>query len=904
MWYIKPCYFIFLFLIANSVQAQQKVSTLTVHGDFVNISLLEFVELVGNEHQISFYYQPEELESIQVNHSFKKNTPLTSALEVILETSNLSFLIILDNAVVFIPKSGKMDFRFDAGTNSDILEIGDPLNRGRTNRALLSGKVIDGKNGEPFIGAVVYLAETNEGATTGKNGEFEIELPVGIHELMISYMGYIDRYKKIDLIEDGTLTIELFEESHTIDEVTVVGQSRYVSRSQMSINKISSKEIKSLPVLVGEPDVIKSIVLMPGIQSVGELSAGFNVRGGNTDQNLVLMNGAPVYNTSHLFGFFSMINPDAISDAIIYKGGMPSRFGGRVSSVMDITLNEGNQDHLKLQGGLGLINSRVTLEGPLTRNKKITFLLGARSTYSDWLLKQIKNTQFDNSSASFYDMNATLNIKLGQNSTLEMMGYYSEDDFNFGANDFYNYSNSIASINWDHNFGPNVIGHWVITYSKYDFNYIDSDEFFKQYDYHLFTGIENVGTNYTLSAHAGDIYSMQLGGQAKGYVISPGEVTPVNDNSSIVNEQVANERALEISSFINNDFDFSANLTATAGLRFSNFYTLGEATEYIYNENQSKRADNIVDSLFFPKNSVIKRFYGLEPRLSLKYGLNEAASLRWSYQRVHQYLRQISNTSVVSPADYWKACDYHIDPLISDQIALGYFRDFKGKSIEASAEIYYKKLKNLVDYKNGAKLVMNHTIETDVIKAHGYAYGLELYIKKSKGRLNGWLSYTYSRAMQQTNNRFKEESINNDRVYPSVYDKPHDLSLVANYQISRRWRLSGNFVFFSGRPTTLPEQKYRYKGREMVYYSDRNKYRMPSYHRFDISITLDENLKKKRMWKGSWTFSIYNLYGRNNPYSVYFLRESSQNGNADMFTLFKYSVIGVPFPSLTYNFSF
>ena len=884
----------------GKLSAQNEIKEVRITGSYPEVSVSRFLDDLFTNYHIRCYYQEEWLDSMSCQANFK-DIPLIQALNKMFGQSKLTYRF-FQNSIVLIPRSLSGE-RVRREGDLSVLYIGDPVNRGRFQKATVKGTVTDGKHGERLSGAVIYVRDMDKGFSTDSRGEFEFELPVGRHQLQLIYMGFEPQIQEIDLIEDGEVLFDLFEETHNLDEITVKADNSNSSRTQMSMTRVNAKVIKELPVLMGEADVIKSVVMMPGVQSVGELSSGFNVRGGNSDQNLVLLDGAPIYNTSHLFGFFSMINPDAVSDVVLYKGGLPSSYGDRVASVMDVHLKEGAGEHLQFYGGLGLINSRFTLEGPFVKNKKSTFLLGGRSTYSDWILRQMRNVKFRNSVAHFYDLNGNINLYLSDKNKLKLMAYSSSDEFNLNSNSLYQYDNLIGTVNWKLAIGARFVSDFNTAYSRYNFNLHERDDVSSELDYKLKTGIEHTGLKYNLSFLPSDKLKLNGGFQLTYQRVNPGEIIPAESVSSIVYEKVADEQALGIAAFAGAEVDWSDRLLMTAGLRYSRFSALGPTTVYEYDPNYSPSADHVVDSLIFGKNDIVKTWRGLEPRFSFKYTLNDGSSLRWAYQRVHQYLNQISNTSVVSPADFWKISDYHTSPLISDQLAVGYFKDFTRKGLETSVEMYYKRLQNLVEYKNGAQLVMNHHLETDIIQADGYAYGLELYVKKTTGRLNGWMSYTYSRTMRKTDNEFDEEIINKGRYYPSVYDKPHDLSIVANYQISRRWRLSGNFVLSSGRPTTLPELRYSYGGEQVVYYSDRNKYRMPVYHRFDISITMDENLKRKRMWKGSWTLSIYNLYGRKNPYSIYYQRQA-EDQSGGLYGLYKFSVIGIPVPSITYNFRF
>jgi hypothetical protein len=520
-------------------------------------------------------------------------------------------------------------------------------------------------------------------------------------------------------------------------------------------------------------------------------------------------------------------------------------------------------------------------------------------------MRQSRNTQFMNSVAHFYDVNGTLNLALGPKNTLKLMGYLSNDVFNLNSNSLYTYGNIISSANWKVNFSKSLLSNLSLAFSKYDFKLDQKDPSLPEDDYRLITGLEYGSMKYILSWLPNEKHRINSGLQTVGYKIFPGEIVASGSPTNVVHEKVATEQSVELGAFIDDDFDLSANTALNIGLRYARFMNMGPATVLNYEQNQTINSGSVIDSTVFGAWETAKMYHGIEPRLSLKFNFRSGGSFRMSYQRIHQFMNQVSNTSVISPADFWKSADAHISPLISDQFAIGLFKNPQKGLFETSAELYYKKLQNLMEYKNGAVLVMNHHVEADIINANGYSYGFELYVKKNIGRLNGWVSYTYSRTMRQTDNKFNEEIINAKKYYPSVYDKPHDLSTVLNYQISRRWRFSGNFVLSSGRPVTLPEQKYTFDGRQVVFYSDRNKYRMPPYHRMDVSITLDENLRRKRMWKGSWTFSVYNLYGRKNPYSVFYRKDPSiQQANKSQYAIYKLSVIGVPVPSITYNFKF
>jgi hypothetical protein len=900
----KSIFLIAAILLSAQSGHSQEIQETKITGSFSGSSLQQFFGSLEKTYGIRFYYKEEWVKSVEVTTTFKE-MPLIQVLNQAFQGKELNFKFFQQNSVVVYPKNVEENSTFGED-KSKVLVIGDPLNQGRYQRAKLRGKVLEGKTGEPLAGAIVYNPETKVGVATDSKGRYAIEMPTGEMHLKVSFMSFENQTLNLQLIQDGNADFELFEETHAIAEVIVTGENSKGSKAQMSMIKMSAIMMKELPVLMGEADLIKSMVMMPGVQSVGEMSSGFNVRGGNTDQNLVLMDGSPVFNTTHLFGFFSMINPDAVEDVTLYKGGIPASFGERISSVMDVQLKEGSDKNLRFNGGIGFINSRLTIEGPFAKKKKSTFMIGGRSTYSDWLLQQTKNATFMNSVAHFYDVNGTANIEFGPNNHLKLMGYQSSDLFNLNSDALYNYNNTLGSLNWKANFTKKLVSTLTLAYSKYDLKVDQKDPVLPQDDYTLKSGIQYGSLKYAISLYPNDKQRITAGLQTIGYWINPGTIAPTQAISNVTDLKMQPEQSTEMALFADYDFDLSEKLAFNLGLRYTRFSNNGPGMVYSYTPGLPKSAATITDSTNYNAGDIISSYHGPEPRLSMKYNLQNGGSFRISYQRIHQFVSQISNTAVISPADYWKSADPYIAPLINDQIAIGLFKNGESSKFETSFEVYYKNLQNLLEYKNGAQLLMNRHIETDLMMAKGYSYGFEFFAKKNAGRMNGWISYTYSRTFRKGDSEFPGEKINGGGYYPSIYDKPHDLSAVMNYKISRRWRFSGNFVFSSGRPITVPEQKYMYGDNQVVVFSDRNKYRMPPYHRMDVSLTLDENLRRKRMWKGSWTLSIYNLYGRKNPYSVFYRKGPQSNYGTEYsrFDIYKLSLIGIPVPSITYNFKF
>lgn len=891
-------FLILLLLVSSGIASAQNVNEITISGNFRNVPLSSFIQTLQQDYGVKVYSKDVWIDSYTINTTFDKN-PLIRALNSVFNEHDLTYEIFQDNIILIFPR--RMDTRRSIDESGQILVIGDPINLGRYKTATISGKVLDGKTGDPLTGAVVFDRKLEKGASSGKDGSFKLDLPTGEHTLQISYMGFQGYDKKINLIESGEAQFELFEESHNLEEVTVVADEYTASRTQTSLVQMSSKDIKNMPLLMGERDVIKTITMMPGIQTVGELSSGFNVRGGNSDQNLVLVEGSPVFNTTHLFGFLSMINPDMVEDMRVYKGGLPARYGERVASVMEVDFKDGNKDLLRVYGGLGIINSRLALDGPLSKNKKLTVAAGGRLSYTDWVLKQIPDKDISRSTTNFYDISGKLTYKFNNNNSIRFMGYKSNDEFSTSSESINEYGNALFNLEVRNKWGERLFGEADLSHSNYYFRLTDL-AFGKDFEaYYLDNKFRYNSLKYNLIWHPTPDHNVHTGINLIHYKNNPGEISPYSDTTIIVPDKIEAEKALEGALYASDEFTVLPGVTINLGIRYSRFSYLGPTTVFLYEEGKEKTPETVTGTLEFGNNEAVKTYQGIDPRLSLNYETSSGYSLKMSYQRTRQYISQISNSAVISPAEIWKTSDYYLEPLINDQLTAGISNNNFLKNYLFTAEVYYKQLQNLIEYKNGAQIIMNKHLETDLIPSNGFSYGLELSLNKKLGRLTGWMNYTYSRTKRKTTGAFEEEQINDGKYYPSIYDKPHDLSMVATYNISRRWRVSGNFVFVSGRPVTLPEISYQYEGQTLVYYSDRNKYRMPPYHRFDLSITFDENLRRKRMWKGSWTLSVYNAYGRKNPYSVYYRKSAGISSNT---ALYKLSVIGVPVPSLTYNFTF
>ena len=889
----------FLFLLLVCKTFSQKLPVIVIDRSYGNITLNKMAALLEQEHQVYMFYKDEWIKDI-TTPAIEQPVLLDDFLNQILIPHDLHFMIFQDNFVIMPGHELAVQSQ---NLKSTTIIIGNPLNRGKYKRALVSGQIFDGKTNTPIPGAQIVCAEISAATSSDNNGKYSIELPVGEHHLKFSFVGLTDENRDIILYNDGVLDIELYEKSINLNQINVTTQrpeDNFRSTS-MGMVKLNMKSIKKLSVLMGEPDVIKSMTMLPGVQSTGENASGFNVRGGNIDENLILVQETPIFNTSHLFGLFSMLDGSLVKDVTLFKSAMPARYGGRIASVMDIELNKGETGKMKVNGGLGMINSRLSVEGPI--GKKVSFMMGGRSTYSDWILKLMPTYELQNSSLYFYDFNAKLDYDINSKNKLSLFGYGSNDYFKFYESAEYGYGNILGTVGWRHIFNRANSGNLNLNVSRYNANYVDFSS--KNAEYNLNTSIEQEQLSYHFTNQTFARHKINFGLNAIRYLIEPGKSTPYSDQSIAIPIELMQENAFELDAYAEDEFDISPELSFIGGARFSNFLQMGPDEINRYEVNSPLNEETITGTDVYPGNNLINYFNGFEPRLALRYELEGSSSIKLGYNRAKQYIRQISNSVSITPADYWKVSDTYLKPLISDQLALGFFKNFKNNTYETSIEIYYKNIQNEVDYKNGARLILNPNLEQVLISGIGKAYGAELLIKKSKGDLTGWLAYTYSRSFRKINGTFPEEKINNGEWYKSSYDKPHDLTIAMNYKISRRFTFSSNFVYNTGRPVTLPEQKYLIGTYEVVTYSERNKYRLPAYHRLDLSITYEGSLLIKKKWRDSWTFSIYNAYGHNNAFSVFYEKQKPSNQNQySTYALYKLSVIGAPVPSFTYNFWF
>jgi len=912
------------FFLFACTMTRAQVPVISIRCD--SIPFTEFLGELEQSTQLKYYYDPEWTDGVIVSLDVR-DWVVNDVLEEVLSGTDLSF-ILMDDRVIFsknytIKTDYDRDVRnahasYEDSLRSDRVEykplvretveastvnpefqlhrIGNPARMSLGDEAVISGYITDTDNGEPLMGAVVYLEAQNIGAATNAYGFYSMSLPKGQFTLEYSFVGMKTTRRKIQLFSDGILNLEMEEEIVSLREVTVSTEGRENVRSlTLGMEKISIKQLKHIPMALGEVDIIRSLTLLPGVQSAGEGTTGINVRGGSTDQNLILLDRAPIMNPSHFVGFFSSINADLLKDATLYKSSIPAQYGGRISSVFEMQTREGNKKEIKGGGGISPVMGKLMLEGPISGDRS-SFLVGARSSYSNWILKYLPDEKLNRSNVFFMDLNGKLTFDLNEKNSLYASGYYSRDHFEYYTETDYSYNNAAATLTWKNILSNKLFSLYSLVYSGYRYETIN-----------LLDSISASEMDYSIAQYKADAeytwyasynHKVRFGMNAIYYNMNPGSLQPFGQKSTVRPIELETENALETALFYSSDYDINSRITISAGIRFSTYLAFGPQTQYQYEDPEDRTLKNITDTLYYGRGDVITSSFNPEPRLSVRFSFDNRTSLKLGYTRMVQYLHMLSNTAAIAPTDTWKLSDPYLQPQVGDQIGAGFYRNFFRNSVETSMELYYRKLYNILDYIGGAELVMNEHIETDVLNGDGKAWGAELMVKKTKGKLTGWISYSYSRIFHRIDSKNPEKRVNEGNYYPASYDKPNNLSLVGNYRLSRRISISSTVDYSDGRPVTFPLASFQYLGSERLQYSGRNDYRIPYYFRWDISINFEGNLKVKKLAHSSFTLGLYNVTGRRNAYSVFFRTE------AGIVKGYKLSVFGEPIPTLTYNFRF
>ncbi len=900
--------FVFHLFVQINSQAQE-IGSIIINGIETRLALKDYIESNVETDKVRAFYSDNILDGLFIYES-DNGKSLTDFLDKSLHQKGLAYIVYKKTNLVIIDRK-QLQLRdqidkadMDAnGFYYAFVEIGDPVLAGKYRIAKLNGYIRNGKTGEPLPGAVIYNRDRDEAVVTNLTGYYSIELLVGKQDMQFSYVGFEERNIQVNMISPGELDIELFESTIAIDQVVITSNSdANVSRTEMSIIRIDAKTLDNIPVLMGEPDIMKSMTLLPGIQSSGDLASGFNVRGGSTDQNLILIDDVPIYNSNHLFGLFSIMDTRTLQNLELYKGGAPARYGGRVSSVMDINLKEGNLKELEGHGGIGLFSSKLSFQGPIVK-EKASFIIGGRLTYSDWILNQVPDLDIRNSRANFHDINLKLNYTINNKNRLSVFGYYSYDKFNLANRDIFKYSNKLGSLKWSHIVGDKLT--FSTTLFITDYSTLTTQQSNPSNAYKVATGIQQTGLKFRVLSTIGSKHSFEMGIEGNNYFLFPGKKGSCNEESTGNVEELDKKHALELAGYVQDVYNINDRMSISAGFRYSYFMLLGPSAINLYDEGEYIDNTSFSGIQEYEKGKLIQSYSGLEPRISFRLNLTTSSSVKLGYSRNLQYFQILSNSTVVMPTDTWTTSDLYIKPAMGDQVMLGYFKNFRRGALETSVELYYKEASNVMEFKNGAVLIMNPAIEQDLLSADMEAYGIEFLVRKNSGRLTGWISYSLSRSFLTTSGADKDQLINRGEKYPSSFDKPHDVSVVASYKISRRFTFGSSFTYSTGRPTYYPEAYVPVYNNHLVFYSDRNKYRLRDYHRLDVSITWDTSLKKRKKLYSSWVLSVYNLYGRKNVYSTYYQKNlPTALNNYKTYAFYELSIIGIPIPSITYNIRF
>ena len=864
----------------------------TRSGDDVNINLDSFLTKILEGTDIQFYIAPDQKVYLIRNQTIYDRLPqgfFGKSLdwlkgEIKREASNEAAPIFLNTEKVSRPISSK---------TIRVGKVGpDPSGK----RFLLTGTVTSSSTGEPIQDLAILIENRNIGTVTDADGYYEIELPFGRSTLRTKSLGFSDTELQVITYNHGTYNFSLEDSLEQLEEVIVTGSARKnVEDATTGANQIGSEETKNIPLILGERDVLKVATTLPGISTAGEGAAGFNVRGGNTDQNLILLDGAVIYNPSHFFGIFQALNPYAVEDVTIYKGNIPARFGGRLASVFDISTKDGNTSKFTGEASIGPVTSNIVLETPIVKDKA-SLLVGGRGTYSDWILQSLDDESLNNSQASFYDVVAKYTHKLNDNNSIRATAYYSKDNFSITSDSLFGFGNRMISIGLDHKFNEKNKAELTLANSEYNFEIeYDGDA---NRDFDLGYTINETELKLNFVKLLNDRHTLEYGVSSKLYLVDPGNRNPLNEESIIEPIDIPREKGLESALFISDKFKMSDRLLIDAGVRFSVFSALGPSIQRVYQENLPRNEANLIDTQEFERNEFITTYGGPEFRLSARYLLTSDLSIKASANNTFQYIHTLSNTTTISPIDTWKLSDTNTKPAQGFQYSLGVYKNLEENMYELSLEGYFKNSRNVLDFKVGAELLLNQEIETEILQGDAKAYGVELLLRKNRGDLNGWLGYTYSRSFLKFDSEFSEERINNGEFFPANFDKPHDFSLVANYKLTRRFSLSTNFIYQTGRPITFPVGSFNFNNSEFVLFSNRNEFRIPDYYRLDVGLNIEGNHKIKKFAHSFWTISIYNVLGRNNPYSVFFLTDDGE------VKAFQSSIFAIPIPSITYNFKF
>ncbi len=917
-------------LLACCLQSKAQTDTTgpLITAEFKNIPVETFLLDIESRTGFHFYYKTADFDSLIINISVN-NEPWYKVLSLAFINTGLIFAKdheghIFISKHVTVTTSLPEDFFDDAikknkkvtlnaanvnkdtsDTEKTVVEanlenklyiIGvKPKGNLLPGKVTIAGYLHDIKTGEPLYGASVVIEGTKTGVLSDQYGYYSLPIPKGRNIINIQSMGIRDTRRQLMVYAEGRMNIDLQPQVVSLKNVTVSAERTSLVRGmQMGVQKIDIRSIKQVPVAFGETDILRVVMTMPGVKTIGEASTGLNVRGGASDQNLILFNDATIFNPSHFFGLFSAFNPEVVKDLQLYKSGIPAKYGGRLSSVLEVNSREGNKKEFTGSAGIGLLTSRINIEGPLVKDKS-SFIFGARTTYANWLLNLLPN-EYKKSRAAFNDANLNITHEIDKQNSIYFTGYMSNDQFNLNNDTSYHYGNRNISLKWKHVFNNKW---YAIAASGYDgYNYDISSERNPYTAYKLSFDINQYYLKTHVNYFANAKHTIEFGMNHLLYKLHPGKYAALGNQSFIKPDEMQAEQAVESAFYLSDKFTVSPDLSLEGAVRYTIFNSLGAQTVNNYASGVPKTENNILGTSSFNKGQFIKTYHGPEIRVTARYVINETLSVKAGYNTQKQFIHVLSNTGAIAPTDIWKLSDPNIRPQSGDQLSLGIYKNLKYNTIETSLEVYYKHMNDYLDYKSGAVLVLNHHIETDVLATRGKAYGIELLIRKATGKFNGWFSYTYARTLLQMNDNTQGAPINKGVYYPANYDKPHDVTFVGNVRVSHRFSISLNTTYSTGRPIKLPIGRFYYGGAERTVYSDRNQYRIPDYFRCDFSMNIEGNHKVHQLFHNSFTIGVYNLTAKKNPYSVYF---STENGVVNGYKL---SIFGTAIPYINYNIRF
>lgn len=898
---------------------------------FEGLALNKVLDTVAIKTGAPIYYATDWVKEIAVSGTFSATTP-KALLEAIVQGTALNVfewegqLILTKNSLIYseivagfyrgvYEKSSQRDqensateapitIRFnnkkegqENPLKNPLMALGRQTNYVSVNGYTIAGKITEADGKTPIPNATVILNEAQDYTTTDQNGRFTFnEVPYGIQEIKVSIVGYKNTVQPIQVFNNGTLNLALQESFEALEEVVVkAGAKKAVEAVGSGSSSFTPEETKNIPLVLGERDLFKVATTLPGVSSAGEGASGFNVRGGKTDQNLILLDRAVVYNPTHFFGLFPALNPFAVAALNVFKGPIPAQYGGRLSAVFEMETKAPNTQSIQGEASLGPVTANLMLEIPLQKDSA-SVLIGGRSAHANWILNALKQESVANSTALFYDGIVKYQQQLNKKNTIKTSLYHSKDAFSITSDSIYSYTNTAVSLQWQRQLPNAQFLHTALTHSRYGFN-IDyegsGNNGFKQ-GYRLTDTQLLVDTKAVLHPK----HTLTYGAMVKNYQMQPGFNGPYGPNDLTTAVDLENEQALEMAVFASDLIAVSEKIALELGLRYNVYAQLGPISQRSYAPNSPFNNGSLLSEETVEKGRLAAPYTGLAPRVSFRYLLNDNNSIKASYNKAFQFIHTLSNATTPAPNDSWKLSDNNIKPQASEQVSLGYYHNSSNQKYTASAEGFYKRQENLLDFKTGASLVLNPRVEQEVIQGLGKSYGIELFLQKNIGKLNGWLSYTFSRSLLQLESEFKNLEINNGAYFPSNFDKPHDFSGVLNYQFSKRFSFSANLIYQTGRPITFPIGNYQFNGSEYVLYSDRNAFRIPDYYRLDLGINLEGNHRKNKTFNGFWSLSVYNALGRNNPYSVFFVNQSGE------IKALQSSIFAVAVPSLTYTVKF